>query len=290
MCPEKPADTSLHDLTVIVVTYNSAHCLPALRAILTHIPHLIFVDNASSDNTGTLVPELFPNARLISNEHNEGFGAANNRALQQTATTYALLLNPDTLPDPGFFEAMIEAAARFPEAAIIAPQLVRRNNTAEVNYRWPSAHWRSTGPAAEGPCCVGFVCGAAMLFNMRNMRNVGFFDEKFFLYYEDEDLSQRAFNTRAPMVIVPEIRLKHLSRGSVKGKTPLRSEFLRGFHHAQSKLLFEQKHRRNSTFLRWKTLGFALMLLPIRLLLPQPKYIARLLGRIAGLLRAKNLD
>lgn len=287
MSPSESESIDLHDLTVILVTYNSAHCLPGLNAVLAPLPRLIFVDNASSDDTVDTISVLFPNAVLMRNEHNQGFGAANNLALQKTTTKYALILNPDTLPASDFFSRMVLAAENFPDAAMIAPQLVRRNGSAEINYRWPGSLWHSTGPAAEGPCCVGFACGAAILFHMENMRKVGFFDEKFFLYYEDEDLSQRAFIKRIPIIVVPDIQLTHLSRGSVKGQQPLRAEFLRGFHHAQSKLLFEQKYGRYARWLRWKTLMLALMLLPLRLLFPQPKYVARLLGRIVGLLRAR---
>lgn len=255
---------------------------PALRGLV----NLVFVDNASTDDTVAKIAQCLPNARLLLNDKNKGFGAANNLALQQITTPFALLLNPDTLPDSDFFEKIIQAAEQFPEAAMIAPQLIGRNGADEINYRWPGSEWVSKGRGAEGPCCVGFLCGAAILLNMKNMQRIGFFDEDFFLYYEDEDLSQRAFNTKLPMVVVPQIKLKHLSRGSVKGSAPLRSEFLRGFHHAQSKILFEKKHGTQANWLRWKTLVLALLSLPLRLLVPQPKYIARLLGRAVGLIQA----
>ncbi len=280
---------ALNDLTVIIVTYNSAHCIEYLAATLRKIPNVVFVDNASTDDTVKKIKEYLPSASLLLNDHNQGFGSANNRALRQVSTPLALLLNPDTLPEHDFFENMIQAANELPETAMIGPQLVRRNNSEEINYRWPGSHWVSKGPGADGPCCVGFLCGAAILLNMKNMLPVGFFDEDFFLYYEDEDLSQRAFKAFAPMVVVPHIRLKHLSRGSVKGHALLKSEFLRGYHHAQSKILFEQKHGKNANWLRWKTVGLALLLLPLRFLVPHPKYMARLLGRVAGLFRMKSL-
>lgn len=276
----------LSELTVIIVTYNSAHCIEALASALTGLDNLVFVDNASTDDTTEKITKFLPNARLLLNEKNEGFGAANNRALQQIPTAFALLLNPDTLPEPDFFEKIMQAAGQFPDAAMIAPQLLDRHNVEEINYRWSSSQWKSKGGGADGPCCVGFLCGAAILLNIKNMSSIGFFDEDFFLYYEDEDLSQRAFNAKISMIVVPEIKLKHLSRGSVQGPTPLRSEFLRGYHHAQSKLIFEKKHGKQASWLRWKTLGLALLTLPLRLLVPQPKYIARLLGRTIGLIRA----
>jgi GT2 family glycosyltransferase len=249
---------------------------------------IIVVDNASDDDLQTQLPLTLPQASLLRNARNLGFGAANNRALAQVQTPYALLLNPDCLPTKEFLHGLLQAAADFPDAAILAPHLIRRNGTPEVSYRWPSTHWVSKGPKADGPCCVGFVCGAVMLLNMEVMKHIGFFDETFFLYYEDEDLCQRVFLAGQQIVLIPELEITHLSRGSVKGPNPLKSEFIRGYHHAQSKLVFERKHfgAALAARLRWKTLLLALLTLALRLLLPQPRYLARLVGRIAGLCRS----
>jgi GT2 family glycosyltransferase len=280
------------DVTVVVVTYNSAHCLPGLSGGLQTMRNIIVVDNASDDDLQTQLPLALPQATLLRNARNLGFGAANNRALAQVQTPYALLLNPDCLPTKEFLVGLLQAAAEFPDAAIIAPHLIRRNGTPEVSYRWPATHWVSRGPKADGPCCVGFVCGAVMLLNMDVMKRIGFFDETFFLYYEDEDLCQRVFLAGKQIVLVPELEITHLSRGSVKGPNPLKSEFIRGYHHAQSKLVFERKYfgAALAARLRWKTLLLALLTLALRLLLPQPRYLARLVGRIVGLFRAGPLN
>ena len=275
------------DVTVVVVTYNSAHCLPGLSGGLETMHNIIVVDNASDDDLQTQLPLTLPQATLLRNARNLGFGAANNRALAQVTTPYALLLNPDCLTTNEFIDGLLQAAADFPDAAIIAPHLIRRNGTPEVSYRWPATHWDSRGPKADGPCCVGFVCGAVMLLNMDVMKRIGFFDETFFLYYEDEDLCQRVFLAGQQIVLVPEVEITHLSRGSVKGPNPLKSEFIRGYHHAQSKLVFARKYfgAALAARLRWKTLLLALLTLVLRLLLPQPRYLARLLGRVVGLCR-----
>ena len=280
------------DVTVVVVTYNSAHCLPGLSGGLQTMNNIIVVDNASDDDLPAKLPLSLPQATLLRNARNLGFGAANNRALAQVKTPYALLLNPDCLPTPEFLSGLLQAAAEFPDAAIIAPHLMRRNGTPEVSYRWPVTHWVSRGPKADGPCCVGFVCGAVMLLNMDVMQRIGFFDETFFLYYEDEDLCQRVFLAGQQIVLVPEVEITHLSRGSVKGPNPLKSEFIRGYHHAQSKLVFERKYFGSvlAARLRWKTLLLALLTLVFRLLLPQPRYLARLVGRIVGLCRSHPID
>jgi GT2 family glycosyltransferase len=279
------------DCTIIVVTFNSAHCISKLK-FLSEMPEVIFVDNASDDATCESIAAELPNAKILVNEENKGFGAANNRALNQVVTPFALLLNPDCITTETEIEKLWLAANIFPDAAIIAPHLMRKDGSVEVSYRWPRTHWVSHGPQAEGPCCVGFACGAALLLNMRVMRDIGFFDESFFLYYEDEDLCQRVFNHKKQIILVPDAQVTHFSRGSVKGKNPLKSEFIRGYHHVQSKLIFEHKHinAASAASLRWKTLILAILTLLPRLLLPQPKYLARLIGRIVGLCRPYPLN
>lgn len=274
----------IKNCTVVSVTFNSAHCISKLK-FLSEISDVIFVDNASTDDTCEFISTEVPNAKILINKENKGFGAANNLALSQVATPFALLLNPDCITTKEEITKLLQAAEIYPDAAIIAPHLIRKDDSVEVSYRWPHTHWISRGPQAEGPCCVGFACGAALLLNMRVMRDIGFFDEDFFLYYEDEDLCQRVFNQKKQIILVPDVQITHFSRGSVKGKNPLKSEFIRGYHHAQSKLIFEYKHvnATSAASLRSKTLILALLTLLPRLLVPQPKYLARLVGRIAGL-------
>lgn len=273
-------------VTVVVVTYNSAHCLPMLAPLLSVCPHVVISDNGSDDATATQAQALWPHATVLAHGRNLGFGAANNRALAQVQTPLALLLNPDCEMTPLALRALLEAAERFPDAAVVAPQLMASEDRAEVNYRWPSAYWTSRGGAAEGPLCVGFVCGAVMLLRMERMASTGFFDERFFLYYEDDDLCLRLFQARLPMVLCPEVKVLHRSRGSVRGRSPWRSEYLRGYHHAQSKLIFLNKHeslqaaRRLRTQLIWTTT----LALPLRVILFSPKLVARMWGRWRGLL------
>lgn len=277
-------------LTAISVTHNSGHCVDTLTSNLRCFDHIIIVDNASTDDGPAKIINTLPQAHLIQSGRNLGFGAANNLALKLVKTPYALLLNPDCITSESDIELLLSVAAEYPNAAVVAPQLVRPNGLYEISYRWPTGTWRSTGPMATGACCVGFVSGAAMLFNMRVMREIGFFDERFFLYYEDEDLCQRIFDAKRQIIMAPQARFTHLSRGSVRGKNPLRAEFFRGYHHAQSKLIFEQKHQSKASAakLRWRTLLLALLTLIPRLLLPQPKYLARLFGRIIGLSQFKS--
>jgi len=278
---------SLDQVTVVVVTHHSAHCLGGLNALLQHCPHVIISDNASNDGTPEQAHALWPHAHVLTHPLNLGFGAANNRALAMVTTPFAFLLNPDCEITPEALLALMDQAQQMPEAALLAPQLVGARGQAEVNYRWPHTLWTSRGPAADGPACVGFVCGAAMLFRIELFASVGFFDERFFLYYEDDDLCLRLFKARLPMMLLPGIEALHRSRGSVKGSAPWKSEYVRGYHHAQSKLIFEQKHGtlEQALIQRRRLLWSTGLALPLRALLFSPRRLSRMWGRWVGLMR-----
>lgn len=275
----------LNQVTVITVTYNSAHCLAGLGASLAQFPHVIVVDNGSDDDCAAHVPTHLPQAQVLALPANLGFGAANNRALAQVQTPFALLLNPDCEITPQAVQQLLRTAQLWPDAAMVAPQLLQANGQPEVNYRWPHLLWPSRGPAVtDGPACVGFVCGAAMLLRMSAYQGQ-FFDEQFFLYYEDDDLCTRLFRQGQAMLIDPAATATHRSRGSVRGRSPLRSEYLRGYHHAQSKLIYARKYQstthaqRQQHKLLWQTA----LALPLRLLAYNPRLLARMWGRLQGL-------
>ena len=275
----------LNQVTVVTVTFNSAHCLPALGASLTAFSKVIIVDNGSDDGCASKTSAHLPQAHVLALPENLGFGAANNRALAQVKTPFALLLNPDCEITPQAVQQLMFTAAQWPDTAMVAPQLLQPSGQSDVNYRWPHLLWNSVGPAiTEGPACVGFVCGAAMLLRMSAFEG-RFFDEQFFLYYEDDDLCTRLFHKRQAMIIDPSATATHRSRGSVRGKSPLRSEYIRGYHHAQSKLIYTLKYQSagQANAQRNKLLWQTALALLIRLMLPSPRHVARMVGRMAGL-------
>ena len=284
--PSRTGSPGLDQVTVIVVTRESAHCLPALTPLLSMCPNVIVSDNGSADGTAVLAREVWPHAIVLNHGRNLGFGTANNRALARVQTPFAFLLNPDCEMRLEDLLSLLGQAHEYPQAAVLAPQLVGPSGKPELNYRWPQTFWEPAGPVATGPTCVGFVCGAAMLFRMAAFREVGFFDEQFFLYYEDDDLCLRLFNAHIPILLIPEVQAVHHSRGSVRGTAPWRHEYGRGFHHAQSKLLFATKYRSSADaarLRRWLLVTTALGL-PLRALLFSPKLLARMWGRWRGLL------
>jgi N-acetylglucosaminyl-diphospho-decaprenol L-rhamnosyltransferase len=284
--PNKDTTLGLDQVTVIIVTYDSAHCIAALSEALASLPHVTVVDNASQDGTPAEVARLMPHANVIVNPVNLGFGAANNLGLDAVRTPYALLLNPDCLITPDSIARLIQTANEFPNAAVVAPQLLDGHGKPQINYGWPRFAWTSRGAGADAPVSVGNACAAAWL--LRCTGQPWRFDTDFFLYYEDEDLCLRMLKARQEVVIEPRSTAVHVNRGSVRGASPWRTEWGRGFHHSRSKILFQRKHK--GLQLAQQTRRLALMLgvveVFLRLLLLRPYLIARSAGRLAGMWHA----
>lgn len=288
--PAAAADVQaqLAQVTVLVVTYNSSHCLAALAQGLRALPHVIVVDNASQDDTCAAVQTHLPAATLLRLPGNRGYGVANNEGLARVRTPYALLLNPDCLIAPAEVAALVAGAHTWDQATLLVPQLVDGAGRKQVNYSWPRHAWRARTGAAEGPLNVGYACAAVMLINLARLKATladgAGFDSRFFLYYEDEDLCLRVFERHGQILVLPGIEVVHFSRGSVKGTRPWRAEYWRGFHHAQSKIRFVHKHfgATAARQARYRLLGSASLNVLARALLLSPKYLARAWGRLRG--------
>ena len=275
------------DVTVVIVTYNSAHCITRLAEGLQQHDAIIFVDNASSDDTVTQIKQHLPQAMIVEQSKNKGFGAANNAALACVTTPYALLLNPDCVIHSTDIEQLRLCAQQYPESAMIAPQLINDKGVPSINYSWIKHAWKSRGAGADGDCCVGFVTGAVMLLLMENTRDLGYFDESFFLYYEDDDLCNKYFAAKKNIIVAPHIQIEHSSRGSVKTNNVVKQEFWRGFHHAQSKVLIAHKYQGESAArkTRIKTFWSGLVMTVLRILTLNPRMAGRMAGRMMGMLQ-----
>lgn len=153
-----------------------------------------------------------------------------------------MLLNPDCTMTDDAARTLLEAARRYPRASVIGPQLIDRNGRPEMGYRLRLDRWLPRGGPAEGDLCVEFISGACMLIRRDALQRIGGFDEDFFLYQEDHDLCIRLAQSCGELVLCPAARATHLSRRSSAGRHRLRAEYLRGYHHIQSKFIFERKH------------------------------------------------
>lgn len=210
-------------VSVIVVSFNTREKLQKCLMALGAEHEVIVVDNASADGSAAMVQAEFPNAKLIANAENRGFGAANNQGLAIATGELVLLLNSDAYVAHDTVSRLAEVFAD-PSVVAAGPRLVNPDGSlqwsaarelclwavfCEQTYlekllpesRLFSTYW--VRPLGEETLDVEQVMGACLM-----MRPGERFDERFFLYCEDTDLCRR-LRQRGRILYVPSLSVVH---------------------------------------------------------------------------------
>ena len=176
------------------------------------------VDNASSDGTADQVEATFPGVQVIRSATNVGFGQGNNLAASQAQGTTLAFLNPDTVVEPGWLDALVAALDASPQVGLATSKILLREDPEHINTCGGEMHLtglhlcRGMGKArAELAECatVGAVSGAAFAMRPELFQQLGGFDGSFFLYMEDTDLSFRVRLAGYTCLYVPESVVYH---------------------------------------------------------------------------------
>ncbi|MFT4566561.1 MAG: GT2 family glycosyltransferase [Saprospiraceae bacterium] len=200
-------------ISVIIITYKSrsfiAGCLNSLRrASKENGVDITVIDNASGDGIGKFLEQEFPEVNFCQNERNIGFGAACNQGAKLASSNFLVFLNPDTIVSQRFFNVMLIASQELADVGILSGTLYDGcgNLLPESARRLPTivsaikkAIGRSSGNIqyyetinAEEFQKIPIVSAAAMMIQKTKFERIGGFDERFFMYAEDIDLSYRA--------------------------------------------------------------------------------------------------
>ena len=206
------------DLSVIIVSYNVEHflhlCLESVYAAINNInAEIIVIDNASDDNSVEMMRKKFPSTRVISNVDNLGFGKANNKAAKLAKGHYLCLLNPDTIVSQKTFYEFIQFHDKNPTIGISGPQMIDGTGQflLESKRGLPSikaAVFKSLGLFRFSSLFFGqyynlslpqnqngktdVLAGAFMFMRKSLYDQLNGFDENFFMYGEDIDISHRS--------------------------------------------------------------------------------------------------
>jgi N-acetylglucosaminyl-diphospho-decaprenol L-rhamnosyltransferase len=260
------------DLSVLIVTYNSRPLIDRLldtlaRQIVGLNAELVLVDNASHDGTADRVAERHPWVRLVRSPLNLGFAAANNLAAGQARGRLLLLLNPDALPEPGCLARGLALMDQHPDVGLAGARLLAEDGRPQPSARmfptlaqeaivlsglaarFPRSRWlgrldRTWADPAQ-PAAVDWVPGAFALVRHPLFRQLGGFDERYFLYYEEVDLCRRIGAAGGRVHYWPELRVRHVGGASartVAGAALARCGAQLTLWRARSGLLYYRRH------------------------------------------------
>lgn len=229
------------DLTVVIVTYNSATAIAACLARVRHAARVIVVDNASHDDTVTVARAALPTVEVVALPRNEGYGTAANRGMERIGTGLGLLVTPDALLEDGALDRLAAALTGDPQAALTAPLLTGAQGRPDLAVMGPGERThRAMVETPDGPFCSWFVNGAVCLWRMEAWRQVGGFDEAIFLYCEDLDLCLRTSRAGLSMVVEPAARAGHAGGRSTTPNPAVQR--LKDWHQIWSHLYLAAKH------------------------------------------------
>jgi GT2 family glycosyltransferase len=227
------------DLSILIVNWNTrdllADCLASIAANApTYSYEIIVVDNASADNSPTMVKERFPSVILIENSANPGFAQANNQAIARSRGRYVLLLNPDTVVLPGALDTLVDFMDRHPKAGAAGSRLFAADGSLQIScYPFPTLFrelWRlfhldAVHPLAvydmnnwslDAPREIEAIQGSCFLLRRETLDQVGLLDGEFFMYSEEVDLCLRVRRGGWSLYWVPQARVIHYGGQSSK--------------------------------------------------------------------------
>lgn len=207
-------------ISICIVTYNNEkNILDVLECIYKHSQNFDFetfvVDSNSSDKTVALVKKNFPQVNLIVLPQNKGFGYGHNQVLNKINSDFHIILNPDITFSTNIFDDLSSYLQNSPDVAMVVPQILNADGSIQdLPRRAPKLKylvsgklerfgglfklWRDEytckGKNFEKPTKIDFCSGCFIMIRTDIFKKLNGFDERFFMYFEDADLTRRAQN------------------------------------------------------------------------------------------------
>jgi GT2 family glycosyltransferase len=230
---------------IVIVNYNGANggmldrCLASVVRTQYASFSITVVDNGSTDGSPSLVQVTYPNAHLIQNGRNLGFAAANNQAFRRALgnnTDYVAIVNTDVIfPDPQWLAVGIAAAEGDPRVGV-------------VGFRIASQSASRQGQQTE-PTYVNYLPGCVLIIKATLIRLVGMFDERYFMYAEEDDLELRAAAAGFLFTLVG-VEVVH-EGGATSRRRPLKTAFLQVRNSIRCALKNHGPHRAVARAIKW---------------------------------------
>lgn len=212
------------DITVVIVTFKSEH---KIYSCLDSIPDnlkIIIVENSSDKSFKKNVEEYRSNVECFILNENYGYAYANNFGLSKIKSKYGLVLNPDTRLTKNTINKFLNTASNYKNFWLIGPEQNFEKNLSKNDIRETKT-----------------IKGYAMFFNIEKFNNI-FFDENFFLYFEEIDLCKSVLSKKGLILIDKNIIVEHDGGSSVDTQFQHELDKNRNWHWMWSTFYFHKKH------------------------------------------------
>lgn len=243
-------------VVIVLLNWNGRDdtlaCLASLRDVVDDDVSVLVVDNGSTDDSVAAIRAAHPDVELIETGANLGYAGGNNVGIRHAVAAgaeFVLVLNNDTTCAPDVVTRLLEAASRHPRAGMFCPRILYMHEPERVWF--DGARWKSDAltfgfpgkdrleselPADDHE--TDYACGAALFVRAEVVRQVGAFDERFFLVWEESDWCYRARKAGWSSMVVPAAKVWHKVGASFGSEaSPLRTYF-----SARNKLVWLQRH------------------------------------------------
>ena len=218
------------DITAIITSFKSEkkilNCIKSLGDDLK----IIVIENSNDERLKNKLETKYTNLKCILSNNNLGYAKGNNLGLSMVDTKYALIINPDAEVDNQAINNFFLTAKNKPDFAIIAP-FIQETRISELSEK-----------ENKGVYEVKSVKGFAMFLNLDQFKDIGFFDENFFIYFEEIDLCKRIVQKKKKIFLDTNIRIKHAGGTSHEDSINYEMEKSRNWHWMWSSFYFHKKH------------------------------------------------
>ena len=226
------------DLTIIIVSFKSSGILERCLDSIDNKYPVIVVENSCDKNLKVNIEKKYQNVECVLPEENLGYGAANNLGIKRVKTKYLLILNPDTILLKDTLEQLLYHAKKIEDFAILGPKIIEGDNI--NNEEVDKKNIIKTENGIEKS--ISYVKGFAIFINKSQFEKIGFFDENFFLYFEEIDLCKRVIQNGKKIFLIPKAMVRHAGgRSHIKSvNTPM--ELSRNWHWMWSTFYYYKKY------------------------------------------------
>jgi len=226
------------ELTIVIVSFKSGYILNrCLDSINSNFP-VIVVENSRDEELKRNIEKKYKNVECYIPKENLGYGAANNLGIKNVKTKYLLILNPDTVIYKDALEQLLTHAKKIKDFAMLGPKVIDGDNFEEKEIQ----HERLKKTEKNIEKSISYVKGFAIFINKEQFEEIGFFDENFFLYFEEIDLCKRVIEKNKKIYYIPEARVKHLGGQSHISDFNIPVELSRNWHWMWSSFYYYKKY------------------------------------------------